>query len=397
MSFDTSRRGFIRLGGASVLGLGSMSLLSACGGSASGTGSAAGGSIKVGLLGPYSGSLAKYGLAVRSGAELYAKQANGGGGINGKQIELEALDERGDGAEATNAYRKLVTDGVVAVLGDVTSAPAIAVAQASAADNMPLVSASASATAVVAYGPNAFRTCATDPFQGRLLADVAADEGYGVVATVFNASEDYEVGVEYAFVQEAKAKGLAVSSEQGFMSGDTDFSTQLTTILATDPDAILVPNYCPEDGKIVTQARQMGYRGVFLGADGWSGITDYASAQDLEGCLYACSFAASEDERVQRFVSDYKAEYGEDPGNFDALGYDAAMVILGAIRSVEEGGGAEYGTDDYRQAIIAAIASSTVEGVTGTIRYNGTGDPVRPTTVLRFEGGAQKVYKTIGA
>ena len=154
MSFDTSRRGFIRLGGASVLGLGSMSLLSACGGSASGTGSAAGGSIKVGLLGPYSGSLAKYGLAVRSGAELYAKQANGGGGINGKQIELEALDERGDGAEATNAYRKLVTDGVVAVLGDVTSAPAIAVAQASAADNMPLVSASASATAVVAYGPN---------------------------------------------------------------------------------------------------------------------------------------------------------------------------------------------------------------------------------------------------
>lgn len=397
MSFDTSRRGFIRLGGASVLGLGSMSLLSACGGSASGTGSAAGGSIKVGLLGPYSGSLAKYGLAVRSGAELYAKQANGGGGINGKQIELEALDERGDGAEATNAYRKLVTDGVVAVLGDVTSAPAIAVAQASAADNMPLVSASASATAVVAYGPNAFRTCATDPFQGRLLADVAADEGYGVVATVFNASEDYEVGVEYAFVQEAKAKGLAVSSEQGFMSGDTDFSTQLTTILATDPDAILVPNYCPEDGKIVTQARQMGYRGVFLGADGWSGITDYASAQDLEGCLYDCSFAVSDNEGVQRFVSDYRAEYGKEPGNFDALGYDAAMVVLGAIKSVEEDGRAEYGTEDYRQAIIEAIASSTVEGVTGTIRYDGSGDPVRPTTVLKFEDGAQKVYKTIEA
>ena len=49
------------------------------------------------------------------------------------------------------------------------------------------------------------------------------------------------------------------------------------------------PNYYQDDGKIVTQARQLGYKGVFLGADGWANIVggdeEYASAEDLEGCF----------------------------------------------------------------------------------------------------------------
>ena len=401
MSYDISRRGFIKLGGASALGLGSMALLTACGGSgsdsASAVGTAGAGSIKVGLLGPYTGDMAPYGLAVRNGVELYAKQINARGGINGRQVELDSMDERGNSIEAVNAYGKMVKDGAVAVLGDVTSAPSIAVAQASAADNMPLVSASTTVAAFVSYGSNAFRVCATDTFQGRLLADLAADEGYQTVAVIYNAISDYEAGIASVFIGEAKARGLALCSEQGYTVGDVDFAALLTDVLDTDPDAILVPSYCQVDAKIVTQARQLGYKGVFLGADGWAGITDYASAQDLEGCFYDCSFVPSDDEKVQQFISDYRAEYGKDPGNFDALGYDASMVVFGAIQSVEKGGTAEYGTADYKQAIIEALASSTTEGVTGAIKYTGTGDPVRPTTVFKFEGGEQKVHKTVEA
>ena len=396
MASNVSRRGFLK-GSAAVAGLGMMGALAACGG---GSGSSEGGSdtIKVGLLGPYSGDVAQYGLAVRNGAELYVKQVNEAGGINGKQIELDTMDEKGDSTEAVNAYNKMVEDGVVAILGDVTSTPSIAVAQQSQNDNMPLVSASTTAAAFVEAGPNVFRACITDPFQGKLMADFAADQGYKNVATIFNSGGDYEVGVANAFVEEAKAKGLTVTTEQGYAAGDVDFNSQLTTILATNPDAIMCPNYYQDDGKIVTQARQQGYTGVFLGADGWSGVLDYASAEDLEGCFYDCSFTANnDDEKVQKFISDYKAEYDADPGNFDALGYDAAMVICTAIKTVEEAGSAEYGTDDYKQAIIDAIASGTAEGVTGDIKYEGTGDPVKPTLVLTFEGGAEKVFTTVEA
>ena len=392
-----SRRDFMKMSGA----IAGMAVLAGCGGgsgSSSSDGGSEGGSIKVGLLGPYSGDVAQYGLAVRNGAELYVKQVNEAGGINGKQIELDTMDEKGDSTEAVNAYNKMVEDGVVAILGDVTSTPSIAVAQQSQNDNMPLVSASTTAAAFVEAGPNVFRACITDPFQGKLMADFAADQGYKNVATIFNSGGDYEVGVANAFVEEAKAKGLTVTTEQGYAAGDVDFNSQLTTILATNPDAIMCPNYYQDDGKIVTQARQQGYTGVFLGADGWSGVLDYASAEDLEGCFYDCSFTANnDDEKVQKFISDYKAEYDADPGNFDALGYDAAIVILNAIETVEKDGKAEYGTDDYKQAIVDAIASGTADGVTGTIKYEGTGDPVKPTLVLTFEGGVEKVFTTVEA
>ena len=150
----------------------------------------------------------------------------------------------------------------------------------------------------------------------------------------------------------------------------------------------------------MTQARKLGYTGVFLGADGWSNIVggdeEYASAEDLEGCYYDCSFVAeNEDEKVQDFIKAYKDEYNDTPSNFCALGYDAAMILLDAIETVEKDGKATYGSDDYKQAIIDAIASGTAKGVTGDISYSGTGDPVKSTLIITFKDGAQEVFKTV--
>lgn len=390
---NISRRSFLKASGASAAALS----LAACGNS--GSGSSESSSIKIGILGPFSGDVAQYGLAVRNGAELYFSLNPT---INGKTVDLDEEDEKGDATEAVNAYNKMIDNGVVAILGDVTSTPSIAVAQASVSNNTPLVSASATAADFISYGSNAFRACITDPYQGKLMADFAAEQGYKTVGTIYNSGGDYEVGVNNAFVEEAQSKGITITTQQGYASGDVDFNSQLTSIIATNPDAIFCPNYYQDDGKIVTQARQQGYKGAFMGADGWSNIVggseEYASAEDLEGCFYDCSFVSeNEDEKVQQFISDYKDKFNEEPSNFCALGYDAAMVLASAIETVEKDGKATYGTDDYEQAIIDAIASGTVDGVTGTIKYEGTGDPVKPTLVITFENGSQKVYKTIEA
>ena len=141
------------------------------------------------------------------------------------------------------------------------------------------------------------------------------------------------------------------------------------------------------------------YSGVFLGADGWANIVggdeEYASAADLEGCFYDSSFsAASTDDSVKKFISDYNAEFGEAPSNFCALGYDAAMILCSGITAAESAG-SKAGSDDYKQAIIDAIASGSVDGVTGTISYNGTGDPVKSTLIITFKDGAEQVFKTV--
>ena len=394
MADAMSRRNFVRLSGVAAAGMGAAPLLAGCGNSPN----AGSTTIKLGMLGPFTGDVAQYGTACRNGVELYFEQNPK---IGDYTVDLDEQDEKGDATEAVNVYNKMAEDGVVAIIGDVTSTPSIAVAQASVKDNMPLVSASTTAADFISYGPNAFRACVTDPYQGKLMADFAATQGYKTVGVIFNSGGDYEVGVKDAFVEEAKAKGITVLDPQGYAAGDVDFNAQLTTIIAGNPDAVLAPNYYQDDGKIVTQARQLGYKGVFLGADGWSNILggdeEYASATDLEGCYYDCSFILeNDDEGVQKFVKAYKDEYGESPTNFCALGYDAAMVMMNGIKTAVEGG-ADLSSDDGRQAIIDGIAKGSVEGVTGTIKYDGTGDPVKPTLVITFKDGAQKVFDTIEA
>ena len=86
MTNNVSRRQFVELSGLVAAGLG----LVGCGG---GSGSSSSDSIKVGIMGPFSGDVAQYGIACRNGAQLYFKQLNEKGGVNGKQIDMDVQDE----------------------------------------------------------------------------------------------------------------------------------------------------------------------------------------------------------------------------------------------------------------------------------------------------------------
>ena len=397
---NVSRRQFVGGSAAALAVLG----LAGCGGNGGDSnGGSEGGTIKVGIMGPHSGDNAQYGLACLNGAKLYFDQLNADGGINGKEIETFVYDEKGDATEAVNAYNSLVqNDGVTGIVGDVTTIPSIAVAQASVADNMPCVTPSATAADVVTYGSNTFRACVTDPVQGVVMAEFAAKQGYKNVATLYKTGDDYNEGVNKAFCEEAEAQGITITTQESYSDGDVDFNTQITNILATNPDAILLPNYYNEDGMIVTQARQQGYDKVFLGVDGWSGIyggsENYADAADLHDCYYCCAFSASnESEVTKQFIEDYEAAYNETPTNFCALGYDAAMVLAGGLIAAEEAG-LEPGSDDYKQAVIDGIFANTVDGVTGSISYEDNGDPVKSSLIITFaEDGSEVTFDTIEA
>ena len=397
---NVSRRQFV---GGSAAALAALGLVGCGGNGGDSNDGSEGGNIKVGIMGPHSGDNAQYGLACLNGAQLYFDQLNEDGGINGKQIETFVYDEKGDATEAVNAYNSLVqNDGVTGIVGDVTTIPSIAVAQASVADNMPCVTPSATAADVVTYGTNTFRACVTDPVQGVVMADFASKQGYKNVATLYKTGDDYNEGVNKAFCEEAESLGITITTQESYSDGDVDFNTQITNILATNPDAILLPNYYNEDGMIVTQARQQGYEKVFLGVDGWSGIyggsENYADAADLHDCYYCCAFSASnESEVTKQFIEDYEAAYDETPTNFCALGYDAAMVLAAGLTAAEEAG-LEPGSDDYKQAVIDGIFASTVDGVTGSISYEDNGDPVKSSLIITFaEDGSEVTFDTIEA
>lgn len=357
----------------------------------------AGGEIVVGLLANTTGNAAVYGISVRNGAMLYIDELNAKGGINGKTIKVIEYDDKGDATEAINAYNRLVSDGITALIGSVLTGATMAVADETYAANMPQITASATAAGVTRLDPesgsddirpNVFRACFIDPFQGEKMADYAKEKlNASTAAVIYETGSDYSEGLMNAFVEKCKTLGIQIVATEAYATGDVDFRAQMTNIAGKNPDVIFCPNYYEDDGKIVTQARQVGVTGTFLGGDGWAGVKDYASAADLEGAVYCSGYGAGAN---PEFEAAYEAKYGEPiTGMFEPLGYDAAMLMCNAIAEAEKKGG-ETGSAEYKQAIIDALkATSGLEGLTGTFQFDKYNDPIKSASMMKLENGTE--------
>jgi branched-chain amino acid transport system substrate-binding protein len=380
-----------------LAGCGTKTETSATPSASSDAGAPAGGEIKVGILGCLTGDYAQYGNAVLNGAQLYIDQVNAAGGINGKKIVAVVNDDKGDQTEAVNAFNRMVdNDGITALIGSVLSGATIAVVGEANPINMPMISASATAAGVTYNADtktvyeNVFRTCFIDPFQGEKMAQYASEVLKAkTAAVIFETGNDYAVGLKDAFVAKAKALGMNVVAEEGYSKGDKDFKGQLTKISAQNPDVIFSPNYYEDDGMIVTQARQVGLKSVFLGGDGWAKVSEYASAADLEGSVYCSAYAESSSDAIKKFEADFAAKYnGEKPGMFAALGYDAAVVLLDSIKAAEAKG-LKAGSDEYKQALIDGMKNTTSVGITSKYAFDEFNNPIKEAVIIKLEGGKE--------
>ena len=148
--------------------------------------SSEGGEITIAFIGNTTGDYAQYGIPVRNAVMLYFDQLNAAGGINGKTVKVLEYDDKGDGVEAVNSYNLAKENGITAVVGSVLTGTTIALADATYEDNMPQITASATATGVTIMEDtgevrtNVFRACFIDPFQGEkiclLYTSDAADD-----------------------------------------------------------------------------------------------------------------------------------------------------------------------------------------------------------------------------
>ena len=343
--------------------------LAACGSKDGGDsgkgGDTAGNAITIAWIGNTTGDNAQYGIPVRNGAMLYIDQLNAKGGINGKQIQVLEYDDKGDQSESVNAFNLAADKGATAVIGSVLTGPTITLADATYEVNMPQISASATAAGVTVMEDggvrtNVFRSCFIDP-----------------------------EGCRDGFVAACEELGIQIVATEAFATGDKDFNAQMTNIAGASPDVVYMPFYYGEAGLAIPQGRQAGITGTFLGADGFGGIKDYASAEDLEGTVYGSDYAPGT-ESVAQFEQDYLDTYGESvPNMFAPQAYDAAMLLCLGIQAAEDAG-LTAGTDEYKQAIIDAIAAvDGVQGITGTYSFDENNNPEKSVAMIGLQGGEE--------
>ncbi|WP_373076509.1 ABC transporter substrate-binding protein [Fusobacterium varium] len=339
--------------------------------------------IKIGGLAPLTGGLAIYGITASNASKLAFEEINANGGILGKKVEFIVYDEKGDSTEAVTAYNRLVDDEVVALIGDITSKPTLAVAEIAAQDNMPMITPTGTQYNITEAGPNVFRVCFTDPYQGVVLANFAQQKLNAKTAAILvNNSSDYSDGIAKSFAEEAEKLGITVVGKEGYADGDKDFKAQLTKIAPTNPDVLVVPEYYEQAALIATQAREVGIKSTFIGPDGWDGIAkalDKSAYGAIENSYFTNHYSTQDtSEKVQNFIKSYKAKYNEDPSAFSALGYDAAYIIKASIEKA--------GSTD-KKAVVEAMKNINYDGVTGQLTFDAKNNPVKAVTIIKVVDG----------
>ncbi len=354
------------------------------------TGGALPDEIIIGGLAPLKGSVAQYGIASNNGTTLAVHEINEAGGILGKKIKYIAYDEQGDSTAASIAYDRLVNeDGIIALIGDITTEPTLTVAQKAAEDNIPMITPTGTGAAITQAGKNVFRACFTDPYQGELMAHYASEKlGAKTVSVLYDTGDDYSKGVADAFWDSAESLGMTRKDKEGYQSGSTDFNAQLTKIKAGDPDVVMVPGYYGDGAMILTQARELGITAKFLGSDGWDGLllqldaSNYSVLNDAFYCTqYSLRDPGEELKRVMDAYEDFYADSdpkGEYLNMFAILGYEAMHIMAAAI---EEAGSVDA------DAIVEALSNLEYEGVSGKIDFRGGQDPAREAFIVEFVDG----------
>ena len=208
-------------------------------------------------------------------------------------------------------------------------------------------------------------------------ADFAASKGIKSVYVIHDKTA-YGQGIAEFFKQEATAKGMTVAGLE-LPEEKANFDSLITPIMAANPDMIYFGGMYSQSAVLFKQARDKGYKGMYLSDDGFdsSDATKIAGQALLDGAgtyYSTVSGPAAVYPDTAKFITDFKAQYNSDPQPFAAQGYDAMAICLKAIENAATAAGGEVPT---RAEVTTAVrALKDFKGITGTFTFNSIGDPI---------------------
>jgi branched-chain amino acid transport system substrate-binding protein len=316
-------------------------------------------------------------------AQLAVKQVNQDGGltVGGKKYTFRLMIENDQNTPqgAVAAAKKLINqEQVVALIGPQYSKNAIPVADVAENAHIPMISAISTNPKTTAGKQYVFRACFIDTFQGQVMAQFAfVDLAARKAAVLYDVASDYNRDIATIFKQAFEAAGGQVVAFEGYPSGQTDFSSYLAHIHAQAPDVLFLPNYANEAPLQTRQARQAGIKAIFISSDTW-GEVQPADAPDANGAFFSSYWHLDSSLPASRqFVADYRQTYSQDPNSTAALTYDAIELLFQAIR--------QQGKADPEAIRAGLAATRDYPGVSGSISFEGSGDPVKGAVILQIQ------------
>lgn len=358
-----------------ALGAAGVLVLGGCGGGTEES------TLRIGHAGPLTGTIAHLGKDNENGVRLAIEEANEAGfELEGKKWTLALLseDDQADPKQGTIVAQKLVDAQVAGVIGHLNSGTTIPASKIYHDAGFAQVSPSATNVTYTNQGfKTAFRVMANDAQQGKVLGEFAVNNLGAKTIAIIDDRSAYGQGLADEFEKAAVAAGATIVTREFTDTTKTDFTAILTSIKGKSPDLIFYGGMDAQAGPMMKQVQNLGLTAKYLSGDGTQTAEFLKLAGEAAEGIYASSPGVPLDKMPQgpAFAEKYKAKFNQDIQLYAPYAYDAANVLLAAMKKANSSDPAKY---------LPELAGIQYEGVTGNIGFDEKGD---------IKGGSISLYQ----
>ena len=355
--------------------------------------------VTVGINLSLTGADAEGAKRIEYGAQMAFEEANAKGGVNGYKVVVTPFDDgtatsgQYDPAQAaTNARKMVANKATVAAIGPQMSGAGKAMAPILSEGDLATITPSSTNPDLTdpkfaaQYRPAGkaiyFRTVATDAFQGPYMANYYADVLKVKTVYVLDDSGAYGVGLADAFQAQAEKKGMKVVGRDRLDPKAADYSAVLTKIKSMNPDALYYGGVLQAGVKLAKQAYDIIPKMTKGGGDGMYGpelLTAVGYPANEGWYATIASPHVTGEAKMAAWEKAFKDKYRVDPDDYSVTAYDAATVILAALKMITDAG-----KTPTRSAMRDAIQSVKIDTLQGPVSFDENGD-LKDKTISVFQ------------
>lgn len=338
------------------------------------------------------------GLAARNNQPLVdmvrytVAQVNRDGGVLGRRIQLEILDNKSNAIGSLEAAQKAIAVGATAVIGAHWSSHSLAMAPLLQDAGIPMIAPASTNPEVTRGRSYVFRVCFLDSRQGEAMARFVKDQlGIETVAVLHNIDERYSSDLAGFFLADFIDRGGRVVLNSSYRGDATDFSDSIDELLKLAPQAIYIPGYTRDTALFMKQARKRGVTAVFLGGDGWDLLNTYV-ASEVDGSYQTVLWHPEVPYPQSKVAQDiYREQSKHEVDNLTTpLAYDAVMLLVDAIKRA--------GTSNRAKIREALAATRDFPGAAGPLSFDDNGDPKdKDVIIIQYIQGRTRFVTAVKA
>lgn len=337
--------------------------------------------IKIGFSGGLTGRHSDLGLYGRDGALLAIEEANLGGGINGRPLELIIKDDKQDAATAIKVDQQLIDEGVVAIIGHFTSAMSVAAVPLINDAKVLMISPTSSTNLLTGQDDYFLRLMSPNIHANEKLASHIYDtlNLLNIIILYDDQNQPFALDWVKYFTETGVKKMRNVTTIPFHSEPSFQFSSVATDINAHAPDGLLIIASALDASMICQQIRKTG-AGYPIFTTMWSMSDEFLQhgGKAINGVTFANWFDPDyPGEASRRFQHNYRERFGKAPNFSSHFAYESTSILINGLRI----------TDDPTHLKESILQQQKFEGTQGTILIDKYGDPMRELFLMTVKDG----------